>query len=100
MTLTNLPQNVKITLEQVKHPAIDNSLINLGIIKEVSVIKDVVDVIFAFPFPNIPIADKLVNSISKPIKELGFNFNHTIVVMDESEKAKFMELEQQGWTGL
>ena len=100
MTLSNLPKNVKGVIEQVKHPAINNTLLNLGIVKNISISENTITATFAFPSPNIPIADKLVNSIGNPIKEIGFDFEHTIELMDESEKAKFMELEQQGWTGL
>ncbi len=54
---------------------------------------------FTFPFPNIPIAVQLVNSIYDPIDLLGVDFGYAIVVMTEEEKAKFMKMEVDGWKG-
>jgi len=52
------------TLSQVDHPAISYSLIKLGIVTDVELIDDKVKVVFAFPFPNIPIAEALISSVS------------------------------------
>ncbi|MEN8137770.1 MAG: iron-sulfur cluster assembly protein [Bacteroidota bacterium] len=84
----------------VQHPAIANSLLNLGIIKEVELKDNVANVTFAFPFPEIPIADQLVYSIYEPIKALGVDFNYDIITMTEEEKARFMKLEAEGWVGM
>lgn len=100
MDIKNLPQNLADALSQVNHPAIDFSLIDLGIVKEVSVDEKTVYVTFAFPFPNIPIEDTLVNSIASPIKGLGYNLDHTIVLMTEEEKQSFIDMENKGWKGL
>ena len=56
--------------------------------------------VFAFPFPNIPIADQLINSVKTAVEPLGLNLQHSIRTMDEEEKAMFMQLETQGWKGL
>ena len=100
MDTKDLPQKVMDAIKDVYHPAINFPLIDLGIVKDIKVIDNTVNVTFAFPFPNIPIADKLVNSVANPLSNLGYEFNHSIVMMDEDEKDKFMELEQQGWKGL
>ena len=100
MDIKNLPKDVADTLTKVKHPAIDFSLMQLGIVKEVSVDEKTVYVTFAFPFPNIPIADKLIDSIGSPIKELGYDLDHSIIIMTEEEKQSFLDLEHKGWTGL
>jgi metal-sulfur cluster biosynthetic enzyme len=86
-------------ISEVQHPAIAFSLLDLGIVKDVEVNDNVVSVTFAFPFPNIPIADQLINSISAPIVSLGFDFKHSIVIMTEEEKGKFMRMEAQAWRG-
>ncbi len=100
MDIKNLPQNLADALTKVKHPAINFSLIELGIVKEVSVDKKTVYVTFAFPFPNIPIEGALVNSIAAPIKELGYDLDHTIIIMNEEEKQSFLDLENKGWKGM
>ena len=93
-------EKVVAELRKVKHPAINNSLINLGIVTDIDVEDNIVELVFAFPFPNIPIADQLVDSIAKPIKELGLEFKHSIRLMDEQEKVRFMQLEAEGWKGM
>ena len=55
-------------LSKVEHPAINYSLINLGIVSDVELAGNRVKVIFAFPFPNISVADFLIQSVAKPIK--------------------------------
>jgi len=79
-------QDVLNALEKVGHPAINYSLIKLGIVNDVELNDNKVSVIFAFPFPNIPIADTLVNSIAQPVKSLGLDFDYKIRVMTEEEK--------------
>ncbi len=88
------------TISVIKHPAIDLSLQELGIVKEVKIEENKVTVIFAFPFPDIPIGDQLINSIGNPVKNLGYNFDSKIVIMTEAEKQKFLELEASAWKGL
>ena len=84
----------------VQHPAIANSLINLGIIREVELNNNLATVIFAFPFPNIPIAEQLIYSVYEPIKKLGVDFDYATDDMTKDEKTKFMQLEAEGWKGL
>ena len=93
-------QDIIDAISGVQHPAISNSLLNLGIVRDVELINNVANIVFAFPFPNIPIADQLVYSIYEPIKAIGVDFNYDIVDMTEEEKAKFMQLETEGWKGM
>lgn len=87
-------------ISEVKHPAIDFSLVDLGIIREnIEVVESVVRLIFAFPFPNIPIAGALVNSIAMPLKNIGYDLKYEIVLMTDEEKVKFMRMETEGWKG-
>jgi len=86
-------------ISNIKHPAIDHFLLDLGIVKDVIVEDEKAKIVFAFPFPNIPIAEMLINSIAAPIKEIGLNFDHEVVIMTEDEKSKFMKMEIEGWTG-
>ena len=83
----------------VMHPAINYSLLDLGIVKDLNVNENSVEVLFAFPFPGIPIADALVNSISQPIVAKGFEFKYKIELMNTEEKDNFMEMETVGWIG-
>jgi len=92
-------QDVMKVVSEVQHPAIAYSLLELGIVKDLKVNGNVVNATFAFPFPNIPIADQLINSISEPIVSLGFDFRYSVVVMTEEEKKKFLSMEMKAWRG-
>ncbi|NQU80128.1 MAG: DUF59 domain-containing protein [Bacteroidetes bacterium] len=93
-------QDVVNAISKVRHPAIDFSLLELGTVKNVKLIGNTVGLEFAFPFPNIPIADQLISSIEKPIQDLGLLPVYKVTVMTEEEKGKFMEMEAQAWKGL
>ncbi|MCD6113616.1 MAG: DUF59 domain-containing protein [Bacteroidales bacterium] len=87
------------TISKVKHPAIDFSLLELGIVKDIEITENNVKVCFAFPFPGIPIAEMLINSIATPVKAMGLNFEYTVVDMTEEEKLKFLDMENKAWKG-
>ena len=88
------------TLSAVMHPAINHSLLDLGIVKSVKLMDETVGLEFCFPFPNIPIADQLISSIEKPIQDLGLLCVYKETIMNEEEKARFMQMETQAWKGL
>lgn len=94
-----LEQKILETIANVMHPAIDLSLTTLGIVKDIEIVDNKVNVTFAFPFPNIPIADQLINSIKKPVTNLGAEFNFQVVIMTEEERQSFLKLEASAWKG-
>ena len=93
-------QDVINELSKVEHPAISYSLVKLGIVTDVELNSNKVSVVFAFPFPNIPIAETLINSIAKPVESLGLEFNYIVRTMNEEEKNRFLQLEAEAWKGL
>ena len=86
-------------LKVVGHPAINMSLVELGIVTDIEIIDNEIVLVFAFPFPNIPIADQLINSVKTAVEPLGLNLKHSTRIMDEEEKAVFMQLETENWKG-
>ena len=92
--------NVIKLLDKVMHPAINYSLIKLGILTNIEITGNEVSAIFAFPFPNIPIADQLIHSISKPLEEVEMKFTYQIRLMTDTEKKQFLQLENEAWSGL
>lgn len=86
-------------ISQVKHPAIDFSLLELGIVKNIRLMDVTVALEFCFPFANIPIADKLISSVEEPIREMGLLPVYKITTMTEEEKQKFLKMESQAWIG-
>jgi len=88
---------ILIKLEEIKHPFIDCSLIELGLVKNVTVNGSNVIVNFALPFQNIPIKDKLIFSIKKALEELGAKLETKITIMTQEERQKFLNLEKENW---
>jgi metal-sulfur cluster biosynthetic enzyme len=87
------------TIENVQHPAIATSLVNLGILQDIDFEDDTVKATFAWPFPNIPIKDQLINSVKQPLENMGLKFEYDERLMNEDEKQKFLELEKKYWRG-
>ena len=84
-------------LSQVEHPAISYSLIKLGIVTDIKLVENKVSLVFAFPFPNIPIANQLVQSIEEPVRQMGLEFEYTARVMTNQERQQFLQLETEAW---
>ncbi len=93
-------EQIENAIANVMHPAIDLSLTTLGIVKDVKVTDEKAEVTFAFPFPNIPIGEQLINSIKIPVTNLGVEFDYQVVIMTEDERQKFLQLEASAWKGL
>ena len=94
-TIFDLAQ--KIT--KVEHPYIKNSLTNLGIVTDIDLEGDIVQLEFVWPFPNIPIREELIDSIENVVKDLGFKLSFTERIMTAQEKNEFLVLEKAGWKG-
>jgi len=86
-------------LAKVKHPAINRTLRELGIIKDISIKDNKVLITMALPFPNIPIIDQLVSSIKEPIEKLGVEVEVKQTIMNQEELQAFLKMEEAGWTG-
>ena len=85
---------------QAKHPAIDNTLVNLGIVKSYDVKDKAVNVMMIFPSLTIPILDRLVNCIKNPLEAIGAEANIELGTMTQEESQRFFHLENQAWKGL
>lgn len=99
MTKNISEEEVQQALGNVKHPAIDCSLIELGIIKNILVKNNKVIVTFAFPFVGIPIKEFLVNIVREPILNLGVKVEVKETIMNDEERENFLKLEGEHWTG-
>lgn len=97
---TTQKDQIIASISAVMHPAINLSLTTLGIAKDIKISDNKVEVLFAFPFPNIPIADQLINSVKEPVTKLGAEFDFQVVTMTEEEKQKFLQLEASAWKGM
>ncbi len=84
-------------ITKVQHPFINFSLTDLGIVTDIDLEDNTVSLEFAWPFPEIPIRDQLINSIKKVVDDFGFELKFTERVMTPEEKNEFMILEKNGW---
>lgn len=96
-SLDEIPLDVNDVITYIFHPMIDYPLTELGLIREYKQDGRHIHVIFAFPFPNIPIKTQLISSVEKPLKMMGYTMDYEIELMTEPEKMHFMELEKKGW---
>ncbi|NOZ35046.1 MAG: iron-sulfur cluster assembly protein [Chlorobi bacterium] len=90
-------EDVLKNISDVMHPAINFSLVKLGIVSDVKIGNNTATVVFALPFPNIPILYDLIFSISQPIMDMGLEFKYDTRIMTETEKNEFLKLEAEGW---
>jgi len=91
--------DVHKAVAELKHPAIDCTLRDLGIVKNITVKGDKAVVTIAFPFPDIPIKDEIVNSVREPIAKLGVKCEIKETIMNQQERETFLEKEQENWKG-
>ncbi len=87
-------------IKNVKHPAINFSLLDLGIIRSYQIDGKDVKIVLALPALNIPIKDMLINSLQSPLEGIGAIVNIEIDVMTPEEGNKFFQLEAEGWKGM
>ena len=93
---------VEEALDEVTHPEIDASLVELGMIDDVTVDGETAAVDVAIPMPTIPEAIKsmLAQRVSEGVASLGVDAKVEFVVMDAQTRDRFFELETQEWSGL
>lgn len=96
---TSAHEELMEKVKSVKHPAINHTLFDLGILKSINLSADTAQITMAFPFPNIPIAEQLINSICSPIKEEGITCTVETTVMTPEERQRFLGMEKAAWIG-
>ena len=92
-------EEIRKAIVQVKHPAIDRTLFDLGIVKNVTTKSNKVTITVALPSPDVPIKDYLIRSVREPIEKLGARVEVKLTVMNQEELQKFLTMEQEGWKG-
>jgi metal-sulfur cluster biosynthetic enzyme len=92
-------EEVRQALAEVTHPAIDCTLVELGIIKNITVRNNRVNLTLLLPFPNIPIKDYLVNNMHKALMKLDIEVKIKIGQMNQKEIQSFLAMEQENWKG-
>jgi metal-sulfur cluster biosynthetic enzyme len=93
-------KDVRQLLARVKHPAINCSIVDLGMVKNVKIKRDKVTVMLVLPSLGIPIKDHLVNLIRKALMKLDVEIDVTITEMNQKEIQAFLAIEHEKWKGL
>ena len=99
MTKNISQEQVRQVLAEIMHPAIDCTLVELGMIKDITIRNNMVGLILLLPFPNIPIKDYLVNSVHEALMKLGVEVEIKIGQMNQKELQSFLAMEQKNWKG-
>jgi len=96
-----LAEEICKALSSVKHPAIDCSLVDLGIVKDVAAEDGEIIITMALPFHNIPspVKNHLIQSVKQPVEELGVTTEVMLTVMDQEQLQKFLAIEKERWKG-
>ena len=87
------------TLAHVMHPEIDYSLVDLGMIKDVSVEEETIAITLNLPVAGVPIRDLLAQIARDGIVEADPNAHVQIqfATMNDEERAAFMRKAQEKW---
>ena len=92
-------QDVRKEVAEVMHPTINCSLLELGIVKNIELKNEIIKITMAFPFPNIPIEDYLINSVKEALEAFDAEVEIETVIMTKEEVQKFLALEKENWKG-
>ena len=94
-------EDIRQVVAEIKHPAIDRTLVDLGVVKEITVNGNKVLVTMALPFSGIPtqVKDYLVNSVVEQIKKMDVEVKVDVTIMNQEELQAFLDMEQESWRG-
>lgn len=101
--VTNISlQDVQEAIGKVTHPAINRTLVDLGMIKDVGLRGNEVRLKLVLPILNIPapVKDYLVNSLREAVAALSVQLEVEIDQMNDEERQAFLAMEQESWKGL
>ncbi|MFO8101129.1 MAG: iron-sulfur cluster assembly protein [Dehalococcoidia bacterium] len=90
-----LEDQVQQVLAGIKHPEIGLPLVELGMLKDVSVSKNKVALTLATPFGKVSIEDILISIIREAIGRLGAELEINRAVMTQKERNRFLSMSQE-----
>jgi ATP-binding protein involved in chromosome partitioning len=93
-------EDVTQAIANVMHPAIDRSLIDLGMIRDIALTGNTASLSLLLPFPGIPILSFLEKSLKESVIPLGVDLEIKIEEMNQEEIQNFLTMEKEAWKGL
>ena len=100
MEKESLIEEVTQALSKVMHPAIDRSLIDLGMIKDITFLGKTASLTLLTPFPGIPILSLLKENLTASLRPLGIDLEIDLRQMNQEEVQNFLAMEKEAWKGL
>ena len=99
----NIPEeDVHKAIGHVVHPEINRTLVELGMVKDMTMKDNKVTLALVLPILGIPISvkDYLVNSLRQAVMKLGAKVEIRIAERNQEERLAFLAMEQESWKGL
>ena len=93
-------EDVRQAVAKVMHPAIDRSLMDLGMIRDIALTGNNASLTLLIPFPGIPILSFLEKSLKESVSPLGVALNIKTEQMNQDEIQNFLTMEKEAWKGL
>jgi len=102
MTKSISEEDVHQTIKQVMHPEINRTLVELGMVKDITLEDNEVTLALVLPFLGIPVSvkDYLINSLRQAVMKLGAKVEIRVAEMNQEERLAFLAMEQESWKGL
>ena len=96
-----LAEDVHQAIEQVLHPEINRTLVELGMVKDIAVKHNDVTLTLVLPLLGIPVSvkDYLMNSLRQAVMKLGAKIEIRVAEMNQEERLAFLAMEQESWKG-
>ena len=94
-------EDVHQAIKQVMHPAINRTLAELGMLKDIALKDNEVTLTLVLPLLSIPVSikDYLMSSLRHVVTELGAKIEIRVAEMNQEERMAFLTMEQEGWKG-
>jgi len=94
-------EDVHQAIKQVMHPEINRTLLELGMVKDITLKNDEVRLTLVLPFLGIPVSikDYLMNSLRQAVMKLGAKIEVRVAEMNQEERLAFLAMEQENWKG-
>jgi len=98
-------KDVHKELSQIVHPVIECNIVELGIIRDITLNDNIATITIAFPFigvpaKDLPVRNQIINDVKQSIESLGLKFHLKQTEMTPEEFKTFLAHEQQTWDRL
>ena len=92
-------QEIVQAIEQVQHPEIKNTLVELGMVQDIKVDGEQVSLRLVLPFLGIPAAvrDYMIEALRQAVSDKGASLEVSLGEMTPDERERFFHLEQKNW---